>query len=374
LRKGRYLTGAVLGLLGALCVESEASAVPVSQSLQATISPAKQPKKAFGGASLHTVISTTFDSFATSESPKQTVFTIDPNIKFTNGNVPPCQLGQIQNKPTAQAQASCPQSIVGTGGVQVNGGALVGTVTIFAGGPGAMYVQTDVNNGSVILTIIGTLSGRTLAFTNIPNTPGLVLSNFDVTFNKRRVGTKKGIALFYVSARCKSKRWTSSETTVFYSGEALSASATQGCKVGKEPSKAGGGKGGKRGKGKKRPKRRAGDYVGKTTQDAIAGSFRRIEFTVTKKGKVILTTEPTVGRQYCVTAPVFTIGGATARKKLSRNGTFTFTRTFFGNKLDKIHGRFVGTDEVKGYVNYHFFAQSLCSAGNAKIPFTAKRQ
>ena len=374
MRKGRYLIGALLGLLGALNVSSPASAVPISQTLQATISPAKQPEKTFGGASLHTVIATTFDDFTTSESPKQTVFTIDPNIKFTNGNVPACQLSQIEHRPTAQAQAACPQSIVGSGSVQVNGGALVGTVTIFAGGPGTMYVQTDVNNGSVILTIIGALSGRTLAFSNIPNTPGLVLSNFDVTFNKRKVGRKKGIALYYVSARCKKKRWTSSETTEFYSGEMLSASASQKCKRGKKPKKGGGKGGGKGGKRKKKPKQRAGKYSGSTTQEAVASAFRKVRFTVTKKGKVILTTEPTVARQYCVSAPVFTAGGTTVRKKLSRNGTFTFTRTFFGNKFDTIHGRFVGTDEVKGYVNYHFFAQSLCPGGKAKVSFSAKHK
>jgi hypothetical protein len=226
MRKRRFLIGAVAAVLGALSFSSVASAAATSQTLQATLAPAKQSKKQFGGVSLHNVIGTTFDNFATSQSPRQTVFTVDRNIKFVNGNVPACQLSQIQGKFNAQAQASCPQSIVGSGSVQVNGGAIGGTVTIFAGGPTTMYIQTDIGPGATSLTIIGTLSGRTLTFSNIPNTPGLVLSNFDTTFNKRKTGKKT----YYVMARCKSKKWANSEATTFYSGETLTASSTQKCK------------------------------------------------------------------------------------------------------------------------------------------------
>jgi hypothetical protein len=230
MNKRRLLIGAVAGILGALSLSSVASAVPTSQTLQTTVSPAKQSKKTFGGASLHAVIGTTFDNFASSQSPRQVTFTIDKNIKFTNGNVPACQLSQIQGKFTAQAQASCPQSIVGSGTVQVNGGAIRGTVTIFGGGPNTMYVQTDIGPGATTLTIIGALAGKILVFSNIPNTPGLVLSNFDTTFNKRKVGKKKGTLQYYVSARCAKKKWTNSEFTNFYSGETLSATSTQKCK------------------------------------------------------------------------------------------------------------------------------------------------
>jgi hypothetical protein len=229
MRTHKFLIGVVATVVGALSLAGVASATPTSQTLQATLSPAKQSKKTFGGARLHTVIATTFDDFTTSQSPKQTVFTIDPNIKFTNGNVPTCQLSQIQGKFTAQAQAACPQSIVGGGSVQVNGGAIGGNVTVFAGGPHTMYIQTDIGPGATTLTIIGALAGRNLAFSNIPNTPGLVLSNFDVTFNKRKVGKKKGVNQYYVSARCK-KSWKNSEFTTFYSGEILAASASQKCK------------------------------------------------------------------------------------------------------------------------------------------------
>jgi hypothetical protein len=110
--------------------------------------------------------------------------------------------------------------------VQVNGGAINGTVTVFAGGPKTMYIQTDIGPGATSLTIVGTLAGRTLTFSNIPDTVGLDLTKFDVTFNKRKTGKKS----FYVSARCKKGKWKNSESTSFYSGETLTASATQKCK------------------------------------------------------------------------------------------------------------------------------------------------
>jgi hypothetical protein len=118
---------------------------------------------------------------------------------------------------------------------------------------------------------------------------------------------------------------------------------------------------------------KTGKYKGSTTQAAVNSAFRTIQFTV-KKGKVTLTTEPTVAREACVSAPVFTLGGATASKKLGGNGTFSFTHTFLGNKIDKIHGRFVSTNEVEGFAIYHFPAQDLCSAGKARVNFTARHK
>src|SRR5215211_6551027 len=176
MRNRKYLIGAMVGVIGALAFSSVASATPTGQTLQTTLSPKKQSKKTFGGVSLHNIIATTFDNFATSQSPKTTVFTIDPNVKFVNGNIPACPLSSIQGKFTAQAQAACPQSITGGGSVQVNGGAIGGTVTFFSGGPSTIYVQTDIGPGATSLTIIGTIAGKTLTFSNIPNTPGLVLS------------------------------------------------------------------------------------------------------------------------------------------------------------------------------------------------------
>ncbi|HEY6771114.1 MAG TPA: hypothetical protein VI035_01550 [Solirubrobacterales bacterium] len=235
MRKKGLLAGALLGVIGALTLTNVASAVPVSQSLFVQVLPAKGDKKKFSGASQHTIISTVYDNFATSQSPRQTVFTIPPAVKFVNGNIPACPLSAIQGKFTAAAQQSCPQSITGGGSVEVNGGSIGGTVTFFSGGPNTIYVQTDIGPSATSLTIIGTLAGKTLTFNNIPNTPGLVLTKFDTTFNKRKSGKKT----FYFMGRCPNPKKLNSttETTTFYSGEVLSATAGQKCKQTKSKKK-----------------------------------------------------------------------------------------------------------------------------------------
>jgi hypothetical protein len=116
-----------------------------------------------------------------------------------------------------------------------------------------------------------------------------------------------------------------------------------------------------------------GTYAGKTDQDAVATGFRRLQFTVTK-GKVTLTTEPIVARGLCLSTDVFTQDGTTPSKKIGRNRTFTLTQTFFGNKIDKIFGRFVSSTKIEGYVIYHFFAQDLCTEGKMKVNFSASRK
>ncbi len=114
---------------------------------------------------------------------------------------------------------------------------------------------------------------------------------------------------------------------------------------------------------------KTGKYNGKTTQQAIAPAFRKLSFKV-KKGKVTITVEPSVARESCISTPVFTLDG-TSSKKLGRGRSFTITHTFFGNKIDKIHGKFVSSNEIQGYALYHFAAQDLCSEGKSKVNFTA---
>ncbi|HET9119681.1 MAG TPA: hypothetical protein VFN72_04050, partial [Solirubrobacterales bacterium] len=83
------------------------------------------------------------------------------------------------------------------------------------------------------LTIVGTITGKILTFTNIPDTPGLLLTKFDTTFNKRKTGKKS----FYVMARCKKGKWSTTETTTFYNGQVLSATSTGKCKAKKSKKK-----------------------------------------------------------------------------------------------------------------------------------------
>jgi hypothetical protein len=226
MRTRKYLIGALVGVIGALVLSGIASARPIAHSVQANVAPAKQNKKQFGGVSLGLTIGSTYDSFATSQSPRQLVITIDRNMKLVNGNLPACQQSQIANKPNAQAQAACSRSVIGQGTVSVNGGVLSGKVLLISGGPQLLYAHVDVNNGAIILTLNGAISGRTLTISGIPNTPGTILDSTNITLNKVKTGKKT----FYVMARCKAKSWTINESTSWYSGETMSASSTQKCK------------------------------------------------------------------------------------------------------------------------------------------------
>jgi hypothetical protein len=117
---------------------------------------------------------------------------------------------------------------------------------------------------------------------------------------------------------------------------------------------------------------KGGKYRGTTAQTSVAGGFRQIQFTV-KKRRVTLTAEPTVARGFCYSMPVFTIDG-NPTKPLSKRGAFTFTRTFFGSKIDKISGRFVSPTRIEGFALYNFQSQDLCSEGKVKVSFSASRK
>lgn len=234
MRKRKYLVGAMLGVIGALVVSGTAFAgVPTGQTLQATIAPKKQDKKTFGGASLHAIIGTQYSDFLASPSAKEVVFRIDKQIKFTNGNVPACSSSSLNAATTSGAvQAACGASVVGQGTDQVNAGtgSFAGTnpVVLVSGGPTTLFVWTRIAN-ALTLVLNGQYAAgpNTLDVTGLPNTPGTDLTNFDITFNKKKTGKKS----FYVMARCKSKKskLVNSETTTFYNGQSTSATATQKC-------------------------------------------------------------------------------------------------------------------------------------------------
>jgi len=118
-----------------------------------------------------------------------------------------------------------------------------------------------------------------------------------------------------------------------------------------------------------------GTYVAKTKQETVAVEFRTFEFRLNKKGKATLLTEPVVRRGFCTSVPVFTLDEATPTKPLSRRGAFRFTKTFEGNRIDSIKGRFASSTKVEGFAVYNFQGQSdLCTPGSAKIAFKASRQ
>jgi hypothetical protein len=120
---------------------------------------------------------------------------------------------------------------------------------------------------------------------------------------------------------------------------------------------------------------RKGTYKGKTSQASVEAPFRQIAFKV--KGKrITLTVEPVIRHGFCVSPPVFVEEGAPpVTKKISRNGSFSFERTFEGSNINRIKGTFVDDRTIEGTARYFFpdSASGQCVAGKETPRFTARR-
>jgi hypothetical protein len=120
---------------------------------------------------------------------------------------------------------------------------------------------------------------------------------------------------------------------------------------------------------------RKGAYKGKTAQVSVEAPFRQIAFKV--KGKrITLTVEPVIRHGFCLSPPVFVEEGAPpVTKKISRNGSFSFERTFEGSRMNRIKGTFVDEKTIEGKVRYFFpdSASGQCVAGKETPRFTATR-
>ena len=367
---------------------ASAFAAVTGQTVSVTASPSAQPKKQFGPLnSLVTVVDTAYSPPFT-PTATQTVLNFSRDFMFNSGGLPQCDLNAVNTLPQTQSDAICGPSKVGTGSATINGGLLTGVVSAYngtpSGGSPTIGLHTDIFTASGSYAFSTTLTGVLNTSANsltvaIPPT-GTAITHFETTINKVRTGKRKGQPIYFVMARCSKKKWVSGATSTFDNGQQISSTTVQSCKQtaakkqGKQPKNQG--KQGKKGRQKKGgaagpPK--SGPYNGKTDQDAISTPFRKVQFTL-NKSRVTLTTEPTVARGACVSSPVFTLGGTTVSKKLSRNRSFSLTRTFLGNEIDKIHGRWMSSTEVEGYAIYHFPAQDLCSEGKTKVNFRAKHK
>ncbi|MGH2983160.1 MAG: hypothetical protein ACRDK5_02710 [Solirubrobacterales bacterium] len=120
---------------------------------------------------------------------------------------------------------------------------------------------------------------------------------------------------------------------------------------------------------------RGGKYKGKTSQASVEGAFRKIVFKV-KGRRITLKTEPVIRHGFCLSPPVFVEEGAPpVTKKISRNGTFSFDRTFEGSRINRIRGTFVDDHTIEGTARYYFpdSASGQCVAGKETPSFRAKR-
>ena len=241
MRKRKYLIGALLGVIGSVLVVGAASATVTGQSVSSIINPAKAPKKTFVAVkSMKTTVDTAYTG-AFAPNGTQTVVTFSKDVKFTPGNIAQCNLSTIATVPEATADATCGASRVGSGAATINGGALTGKVAAYngvpSGGSPTIGLHTDVFTAAgayaFSTTLTGVLNTRANTLTvSIPPT-GTSITHFETTINKKKSGKKT----FYVMARCKKKKWATSETTTFNDGTSQSATSTQKCKQTKEPKK-----------------------------------------------------------------------------------------------------------------------------------------
>ena len=75
-----------------------------------------------------------------------------------------------------------------------------------------------------------------------------------------------------------------------------------------------------------------------------------------------LTVEPVVAKGLCLSTPVFTLDRNPGRAE--QRGAFTVHSDLRRQQVRHDLGRFVSpTEEVEGFVVYHFDAQDLCAAG-----------
>jgi hypothetical protein len=107
----------------------------------------------------------------------------------------------------------------------------------------------------------------------------------------------------------------------------------------------------------------------------VEAPFRQIALRV-KGSRITLTTEPVIRHGFCVSPPVFVEEGAPpVTKKISRNGSFSFDRTFEGSRINRIKGTFIDERTIEGTIRYYFpdSASGECVAGKETPTFRARR-
>ena len=243
----KHLIGVLLGVIGSVVLSGTASATVTSQSVSSIINPAKAPKKTFVAVkSMKTTVDTNYSGTFTPNA-NQTVVSFSKDVRFTPGNIAQCNLSTISTVPEATAEATCGASRVGSGSATINGGALTGKVAAYngvpSGGSPTIGLHTDIFTSSgtyaFSTTLIGVLNTKANTLTvSIPPT-GTSITHFETTINKKKSGKKKVKTksgkkkkqpVYYVMARCKKKKWATSEVTAFTGGPTLSASSVQKCK------------------------------------------------------------------------------------------------------------------------------------------------
>jgi hypothetical protein len=252
MRIRKYLIGTVTGLVGVMMFASVASADVTSVQMGLQVSPAKQDKKQFGGASVFfsstdthagelpctNALSLSCRAFPPSI---QTLLTFPTDFKFNPGKLPDCNLSQLIGQGTAGARAACPRSIVGGGSnLQLfsDGRLLTGTITAFNGAPSggnpSLYLHVEFPGVTTKPILNGVIQGNRI-LVQIPPVQGSVIENFSTTLGKTVVGKKKNkktgkvVKQFYFSVRCSKRNWSGTEQVTYQGGKVLNSAVSQKC-------------------------------------------------------------------------------------------------------------------------------------------------
>jgi hypothetical protein len=267
MRKRKYLIGATLALAASVAVAAVAQGAVTGQNLIVTVAAKKQDKKQRGPTDINVTVDTS-ESPPTSaaQTASQTVVDFDKDFKITPGRLATCNPTALAGTTTAQAQAACPGSQVGSGAATLcsaaggcgatPGGGIQGTVTAFngvpSGGSPAIVLHArfgpPANTTTVLTGVFGTSPlgnpyGPRLTVT-VPDTSltGLHLTHFQVAIPKlvtvKKNKKKKKPAKYYASAKCSHKIWNFNETTTFRAGAPQQSSHTTAtCKQKKKKKK-----------------------------------------------------------------------------------------------------------------------------------------
>lgn len=253
MRKRKYVVGALLGAVGALALSGVASGAVVNQTVTVKATPTgKYDKKQRSGTSTFRVdVDTTYDAppnINFTPAANRTVLTFDSDFKFDPGNLPQCTTLTTADTDAA-ATTKCGTSKVGQGSAVLKtqlGGTINAVVGAFNGAPvgtsPVIILHVDPAGVPTKQNLVGTLTGSVLDVT-VPVTPGAVITHFDTSINKVKVGTTKQttknkktgkkktkkIAKYYVMTRCKDKLWNHSETTTFTDASTKTGTYDEAC-------------------------------------------------------------------------------------------------------------------------------------------------
>lgn len=247
MRKRKYLIGATLALAMSIVVPAAAHAAVTGQTLTVKVTPIKQQKKVAGPSAIDVVVATQY-TFPTpaGQTASNTVLDFDRGLSFFPGNLADCNPTSLANTTTAQADAVCGKSRVGSGDAIlcsfaagcVGAGKIDAIVSAYNGTPSGgnptilLHTKTNtpapptVLTGVLIKSPVGGKFGNRLDVTVPDTTPaGVTLTNFHTNVPKKQTKPKKKKngkvvkpAKFYVMAKCLDKVWDFQETTTFRAG------------------------------------------------------------------------------------------------------------------------------------------------------------